>query len=198
MNSTDETTAFEVSSEEMTGTDIESGGKEEVNGESICDGEERCRRGSGTQNETTENTDSAVSAACTDANFPSESESESDEASVKRENSAMREELRREIAEELAEFRELYPEIPYEMIPEAVRKSELPLAAAYALYEKRAAHVSALAKAENQKNAERSAGGLQQSEEIRYTPAEVRQMTRAEVRANYDSILKSMQRWKSE
>ena len=111
---------------------------------------------------------------------------------------AMRAEIRREVAEELAEFRELYPEIPYGRIPEAVRKSELPLAAAYALYEKKAEHLRALAETENRKNTERTAGGLQQSADICYTPAEVRQKTRAEIRGNYDSILRSMQRWKSE
>ena len=114
-----------------------------------------------------------------------------------RAESINRTEMREGILREMREFSDLYPNVSYREIPEAVLKSELPLVAAYALYEKRCAVEMARAEAENRKNAARSAGGIGFSGEICYTPAEVRRMTAAEVRENYDSILLSMQRWRA-
>ena len=113
------------------------------------------------------------------------------------EESVNRTEMREGILREMREFSDLYPDVSYREIPEAVLKSELPLVAAYALYEKRCAVEMARAEAENRKNAARSAGGIGFSGEISYTPEEVRRMTAAEVRQNYDSILLSMRRWRA-
>lgn len=98
---------------------------------------------------------------------------------------------------ELFEFVELFPEVAPSDLPEEVKHSELPLAAAYALYEKREARRAEKAKAENHRNAVRSAGGIRSDTENFYTADEVRRMTRDEVRANYTDILRSMQKWHS-
>lgn len=100
---------------------------------------------------------------------------------------------------ECAEFSELYPSIPVTALPDSVWKSfksGVPLAAAYALYEKKEAVAREKASSVNAKNKELSSGSLSKgnSEEF-FSPAEVKAMSAAEVRANYAKIITSMSRW---
>lgn len=97
--------------------------------------------------------------------------------------------------EELKEFFELFPEVGFSEIPRSVRESDLPLSAAYALYEKRARNLALSAERENEKNRSRSAGRLSSGGEIPYTQDEVRRMTQDEVRKNFDAVMRSVKLW---
>ena len=96
------------------------------------------------------------------------------------------------------EFSSLYPDVTYEDLPDDVIadvRRGVPVAAAYALSERRRILREARAAEINRQNRSRSAGGLGIGETDLFSPAEVRAMTQAEVRANYDKILQSMQTW---
>ena len=97
--------------------------------------------------------------------------------------------------EELREFFELFPEVGFSEIPLSVRESDLPLSAAYALYERRARNLALSAERENEKNRSRSAGRLSSGGEIPYTQDEVRRMTQDEVRKNFDAVMRSVKLW---
>ena len=97
---------------------------------------------------------------------------------------------------EVKDLLALYPDLRLAQIPEEVWQSPLPMAAAYAVYRRRAERDVELAEQENRRNRERAAGGIRQSTEIYYSPDEVRRMTQKEVRSNYDAILRSMQKWR--
>ena len=103
------------------------------------------------------------------------------------------------LSAECADFSELYPEVSVTNLPDSVWKSfksGVPLAAAYALYEKRERSAAAKAHNINQKNKELSTGSLDSSgSEEFFSPAEVRAMSAAEVRANYAKIIVSMSKW---
>ena len=120
---------------------------------------------------------------------------------LRAEADALRRELaaQRKLAGQLREFSALYPETAAEEIPESVWeavKGGLPLAAAYALHERRAVLARARAEAEQAKARVRSSGALEgNSSDLFYSPAEVRAMNAAEVRQNYSAILASMKRW---
>ena len=122
-------------------------------------------------------------------------------ASLRAEAEALRQELsaQRKLAGQLREFSALYPETSAEEIPESVWdavKGGLPLAAAYALHERRAVLSRAAAEAEQEKARIRSSGALEGGGgDLFYSPAEVRAMNAAQVRQNYSAILASMQRW---
>lgn len=102
-------------------------------------------------------------------------------------------------AREYAEFRALYPDADTEALPEEVLASVeagIPVAAAYALYEKRMQKRSADIAAHNKSTREVSFGSVGRSPESDYfTPDEVRAMSQGEVRANYSKILQSMKNW---
>ncbi|MBQ8275912.1 MAG: hypothetical protein IJZ02_04740 [Clostridia bacterium] len=122
-------------------------------------------------------------------------------AALRAEADALRSELaaQRKLAGQLREFSALYPETAAEEIPESVWdavKGGLPLAAAYALHERRAMLARAEAEAEQEKARIRSSGALEGGGgDLFYSPAEVRAMNAAQVRQNYSAILASMQRW---
>ncbi len=100
--------------------------------------------------------------------------------------------------EELAAFRELYPDTPLDTIPDRVWeevKGGLPLAAAYALAERRRAREEALAASQDARNRQRSAGPIRGSDAEEYSLEEVRRMSRGEVRAHLSGIRRSMQKW---
>ena len=97
---------------------------------------------------------------------------------------------------EVKDLLALYPDLRLAQVPEEVWQSPLPMAAAYAVYRRRAEREMEIAEQENRKNRERAAGGIRQSTEIYYSPDEVRRMTQKEVRSNYDAILRSMQKWR--
>lgn len=103
------------------------------------------------------------------------------------------------LSSECADFSELYPEVPVTALPDSVWnsfKSGVPLAAAYALYEKREKMAASKAANVNEKNKELSSGSLNSSKsEEFFSPAEVRAMSAAEVRANYAKIITSMSKW---
>ena len=100
---------------------------------------------------------------------------------------------------ECAEFCELYPEKSPSEIPDDVWESMragVPLAAAFALHERRRTRIEEAARLLNQKNKSRSTGGVETSRGGYLSPDEVRAMTPSEVKANYQSILLSMQKWR--
>lgn len=100
---------------------------------------------------------------------------------------------------ELGEFSELFPEKAVSSIPDSVWqsvKAGIPLAAAYALYEKKTAARLDVAARVNSKNNELSTGAVGRSTtENFYTPDEVRAMSRSEVKKNYSKIIESMKKW---
>ncbi len=119
------------------------------------------------------------------------------------------EELRRELTEkkcelermshEIGEFSTLFPDTPISTLPDSVWESVragTPLAAAYALYEKKAAMRRADAERVNEKNGRISTGSVVSgTREAFFSPDEVRAMSREEIKANYSKILDSMKRW---
>ena len=102
------------------------------------------------------------------------------------------------LGRECEEFCTLYPEVPLSSLPDAVWqdvREGIPLAAAYALAERRRVRREASAKESNQQNRMRSTGELRPASTDFFSPSEVRAMSPSEVRANYQSILRSMQKW---
>lgn len=97
------------------------------------------------------------------------------------------------------EFSQLYPSVSLSSIPDSIWdsvRSGVPLAAAYALAEKKESLAKTRAENVNSKNKSLSSGSLNtaKSEEF-FTPAEVRAMSAPEVRANYAKIIASMSKW---
>lgn len=122
-------------------------------------------------------------------------------AALRTEAEALRAELaaERRVSVELREFCTLYPETPTEAIPDTVWdkvKGGIPLAAAYALHERRQLCAKQAAEAAQNTARARSSGALEGGPgEMPYTPAEVRAMSPEEVRRNYTAIIASMKRW---
>lgn len=99
---------------------------------------------------------------------------------------------------EYAEFCDLYPNQSPEELPDEVWESVrrgIPLSAAYALAERRKFRTEEKARTLNLENHQRSSGALGQGTSGYLSPDEVRAMSQAEVRANYQTILLSMQKW---
>ena len=100
---------------------------------------------------------------------------------------------------ECMEFSEIYPDVPLSTIPDSIWesvKSGIPLSAAYALAEKKEALARARADGINSKNKSLSSGSINTSKsEDFFSPAEVKAMSAAEVRANYAKIITSMSKW---
>ena len=102
-------------------------------------------------------------------------------------------------AAQIGEFGELFPDVAMEAIPdsvwESVRKGST-LAAAYALYARKAYMNEQKVGGVNKKNALNSAGPAGRGAASEYfTPDEVRAMSQKEVRANYSKIIESMKKW---
>lgn len=104
------------------------------------------------------------------------------------------------IATEMEEFSRLFPERTAKDVPTDVWQEVergIPLSAAYALYEKRAAVNALLADEVNRRNAALSAGKIAQDAHREfYTPDEVRAMSAEEVREHYKTIRQSMKKWR--
>ncbi len=100
---------------------------------------------------------------------------------------------------ECAEFASLYPEVSISSLPDSVWQSMragVPLSAAYALEERRAAVKARRAGVINRENSQMSAGALSRDGYNDYfSPDEVKAMTPSEVRANYTKIINSMPKW---
>ena len=136
---------------------------------------------------------------------PTKEDLEAELQRLKAELSALREELESKVREqaramaELEEFQQLYPEISPKDLPQSVRDQVaegVPLSAAYALFEKRAATAQKHASAVNKRNASLSAGRVgQDTAEEYFTPDEVRAMSQKQVHENYQKILESMKSW---
>ena len=102
------------------------------------------------------------------------------------------------IGGECEEFRSLYPDTPLSAIPDSVWESVrggIPIAAAYALAEKKRQLTEEKASQINLENAKRSTGSLERTETSYFSPTEVRAMTPRQVRDNYQKIMLSMQKW---
>lgn len=146
----------------------------------------------------TQSADSATQAMESDQTTPSELEC------LRRELRSLEERLERQtrmlhgISAECAEFRELYPDQSPDELPDEVWESVgrgIPLAAAVALTERRRKRAEELARHASLENRRRSAGAVERARSGYLSPDEVRSMSRDEVRANYQSILLSMQKW---
>ena len=100
---------------------------------------------------------------------------------------------------EYAEFFTLFPAVSLSALPDDVWQSVqkgVPLAAAYALEERRAAVQAEKAQKVNQINREKSSGALNPTgNSDNFSLAEVRDMTPDEVRANFDKIMESVTQW---
>ncbi len=103
------------------------------------------------------------------------------------------------MSRDIGEFEELFPEKKVNEIPDTVWesvKTGIPLAAAYALYERKNAIRRDAAENTNTANSARATGPIGRDvTENFYTPDEVRAMSRAEVKRNYSKILESMKKW---
>ncbi len=103
------------------------------------------------------------------------------------------------MSREIGEFSEVFPEKSVNQIPDSVWESVragIPLAAAYALYERKNAVRADAACRINERNGNISTGSVgRASTENFYTPDEVRAMSQSEVRKNYSKILESMKKW---
>ena len=100
---------------------------------------------------------------------------------------------------ECDEFRTLYPNVSLGELPDRVWEDVrhgIPIAAAFALAEKRRALTEALAEKNNRENQKRSAGSLTGTENDYFSPAEVRAMSSHEVHENYQKIMRSIQKWR--
>ena len=110
-----------------------------------------------------------------------------------------RESFLTKIGAECAEFKELYPNLSMEELSDEVwshvRKG-VPIAAATALWERKKLLTEQKALQCNQENLQRSAGAVSNGRSGYLSPDEVRSMTPQEVRANYQSILQSMPKWR--
>ena len=71
----------------------------------------------------------------------------------------------------------------------------IPLAAAFALEERKKLLLKERAEAVNAENRQRSSGSVTGTENVYFSPAEVRAMSQAEVRRNYNLIIESMKSW---
>lgn len=102
------------------------------------------------------------------------------------------------IQREYDEFRAFYPDVPLEEISDAVHaqvEKGIPLAAAFALEERKRLLLLQRAEEVNAENRRLSPGAVSGTENAYFSPAEVRAMSRAEVRHNYDLIIESMKSW---
>ena len=105
----------------------------------------------------------------------------------------------RRMLRECEQFKEYFPNSELSSLPDEVWekvKGGLPLAASYALYERREALRRERAKELNSRNEKMSAGSVKRGgEEKYYSPSEVRSMTRDQIRSNYSDVIESMRHW---
>ena len=182
---------------------------EETEEESICSG---TGPSSGGESETAEDGSpkiipetSAQSADSTAQVLGADQEDRTELECLRRELNLLREQLHGQAEElkriglEYAEFCDLYPDISTEELPDQVWENVrrgIPLSAAYALAERRRLRTEEKARLLNEKNRNRSCGAIENASSGYLSPDEVRAMSQAEVRANYQNILLSMQKWR--
>ena len=103
------------------------------------------------------------------------------------------------IRREYDEFRTLYPTVALDSLSDALWsdvENGIPLAAAYALAERRHAHEAEIARLTNLNAKQRSAGSVQGASDGELSPSEVRAMSPSDVRKNFSRIMRSMQKWR--
>ena len=116
-----------------------------------------------------------------------------------RDQMARRDARLEQLSMEFEEFNTLYPNTPLSSLEDGVWadvQRGIPLAAAYALEKRRREHTERAAELSNMQNASRSSGALSPTQSDYFSPAEVRAMSQSEVRANYQKIIQSMQKWR--
>ena len=100
---------------------------------------------------------------------------------------------------EIAEFEQYFPEVDIHSIPDEIWKrvkGGSSLASSYALFLRSREIEKKKIGDFNEKNRRMSAGSLMRGEGEKYfSPSEVRKMTPAQVRSNYDDIVASMKHW---
>ncbi|MBO5716362.1 MAG: hypothetical protein J6S23_08245 [Clostridia bacterium] len=100
---------------------------------------------------------------------------------------------------EIAEFEQYFPEVDMHSIPDEIWekvKNGSSLASSYALFLRRRDLEKKKVGDFNEKNRRMSAGSLMRGEGEKYfSPSEVKKMTPAQVRSNYDDIVASMKHW---
>ncbi len=106
--------------------------------------------------------------------------------------------LSERVSRECVEFERYFPDVSLRHVPEEVWgqvHTGVPLSAAYALYEKKQEQQKAVIEQRSAKNAAFSSGTLDSAGQEYFSPAQVRAMSRSEVRENYDRIFESMRYW---
>ena len=100
---------------------------------------------------------------------------------------------------EMAEFEEYFPETDISSIPDEIWekvKGGASLASSFALYQRKIEMEAQRISDFNKRTRKMSAGSLASDEgEKYYSPSEVKKMSPAQVRANYDDIIESMRHW---
>ena len=120
------------------------------------------------------------------------------ELSRLKETLRLREERFSRLGGECEEFCALYPDVPFFALPDQVWqdvRQGIPIAAAYALAERKRMCAAQKAEQSNRENRSRSVGEVKSGQGEEFSPAEVRAMTPQQVRDNYSTILRSMQKW---
>lgn len=117
-----------------------------------------------------------------------------------REQLSSRDAMFSRLGKECEEFGVLYPDHTLSDLPDAVWEDVrrgVPLAAAFALSERRRVLTEQKAQDSNAANNRCSSGSLEATNPNYFSPAEVRAMTPAQVREHYHQIMLSMSRWHS-
>ena len=100
---------------------------------------------------------------------------------------------------EMAEFEEYFPETDIASVPDEIWekvKGGASLASSFALYQRKIEMEAQRTSDFNKRTRKMSAGSLASDEgEKYYSPSEVKKMSPAQVRANYDDIIESMRHW---
>ena len=111
---------------------------------------------------------------------------------------AQREAVADRMMRECEEFESYFPEVTLRQVPAEVWnrvQAGIPLAAAYALYERGIRNQATAAQEQNARNAAHLPTAPAPAESRYFSPAQVRAMSRREVRENYDRIFESMRHW---
>ena len=109
-----------------------------------------------------------------------------------------RDHLSLRVQRECAEFEQYFPDVSLRQVPDDVWQSVhagVPLAAAYALYERQREQKAQAYHSRNESSAARLGELPGQARQELFSPAQVRAMSQSEVRENYDRIFESMRHW---
>lgn len=111
-------------------------------------------------------------------------------------------EMRRTLADrmtrECEEFEQYFPDVSLRTLPDSVWSqvhAGVPLAAAYALYERGVQNQERAAEEQAARRDALSTGLPGAAQASYFSPSQVRAMSRQEVRENYDRIFESMRHW---